>query len=212
MKKTFLLFAIATFTFTQLTSVFAQESKKTYLAPEYKLGIGTLLYGNSGFAFSNELSLTVFKGFELGTSFVFGSTMPSGRVLAWYKDNDYSTSTVVIANSDIDFYNERSMYSISLMGYLRPLDFFKSSSLKNHSFKIGGGYGYHHQTITGVSIANGISKLENLQVDIKSNFYPSFSVQYQYCINNKWIVGTEYLLFNPDGYGALNLLLGVRLW
>ncbi len=211
MKKTILLFAIIACAITISTSVSAQKAVKSDLIPEYKLGVGTLLYGNSGFAFSNEFSIPVIKGFELGTYFIFGSTMPTGRTVGYYFDDVNSTTTTVMANSDLEIYNERSMYSINLMGYLRPLDFFKSTALKNHSIKIGGGYGFHHQTITGIKITNGITKLESLKVDIQSEFTPCFSLQYEYCIKNKWIVGTEYILFNPDGYGALNLLLGIRL-
>jgi len=211
MRKTILLFAIVACAVTNSTFIFAQKTEKTNFIPEYKLGVGTLLYGNSGFAFSNELSVPVIKGFELGTYFIFGSTMPAGRTLGYYFDDQNSTTTTVMANSDLEIYNERSMYSINLMGYLRPFDFFKSTALKNHSIKIGGGYGFHHQTITGIKITNGITKLEGLKVDIQSEFTPCFSLQYEYCIKNKWIVGAEYNLFNPDGYGALNLLLGIRL-
>jgi len=205
MRKLIYILSVA-FSFT----LFAQKQERRFFVPEYKVGVGTLLNGNPGFAFSNELSMPIVKGFELATSFSFGSTMPEGRVIGWYSEDEQYISTLFTSDRDIEFYNEHSMYGINLQGYIRPFDFFKTAALANHNLKIGGGIGYHHQTISGLTYLTG-GLTRKIQLDIKSGFEPTVTFQYQYCFRNKWIIGAEYCLINTDGYDALKLLLGIKL-
>jgi len=191
-------------------TLYSQKHNNKFFAPEYKVGVGTLLNGNPGFAFSNELSMPIVKGFELATSFSFGSTMPSGRVIGWYEEDNRYISTLFTSDRDVEFYNEHSMYGINFQGYIRPFDFFKSAALANHNLKIGGGIGYHHQTISGLTYLTG-GLTRKIQLDIQSGFEPTVTFQYQYCFRNKWILGAEYCLVNTDGYDALKLLLGIKL-
>jgi len=193
------------------TSIYSQHStERKFFAPEYKVGVGTLLNGNPGYAFSNEISMPIVKGFELAASFSFGSTMPEGRVLGWYSEDDRFISTLFTSDRDVEFNNEHSMYSVNLQGYIRPFDFLKSTALANHHLKFGGGIGYHHQTISGLTYQNG-GLLRKIQLDIQSGLVPTVTFQYQYTIRNKWIVGAEYTLINSDGYDALKLLIGIKL-
>lgn len=192
-------------------ATFAQKSAHSVFQPEYKVGVGYLLYGDPGFAFTNEFSVPVFKGFDLAASFIYGSDMPMGRQYAEYKETDTEIMTILMSETDSKFYNNRSMYSINLLGYICPLRFTNNSSLQKHSIKVGGGIGFHHQTITGIVSSNNGSTLQNLKVDVQSEIVGVVNVQYQYCIAKKWLIGAEYSLFNQDGYGALNLLLGVKL-
>ena len=77
-------------------------------------------------------------------------------------------------------------------------------------FKIGGGIGYHLQTISGLTYLTG-GLTRKIQLDIQSGLEPTVTFQYQYCFRNKWIIGAEYTLINTDGYDAVKLLLGIRL-
>ena len=210
MRKPNLLFAIAALLLLFSTLAFGQKSERKIFAPEYKVGVGTLLNGNPGFAFSNELSMPIVKGFELAASFSFGSTMPEGRILGWYSEDERYISTLFTSDRDVEFFNEHSMYGINLQGYIRPFDFLKSTALANHQLKIGGGIGYHHQTISGLTYQNG-GLIRKIQLDIQSGLEPTVTFQYQYTIRNKWIVGAEYSLVNTDGYDALKLFLGIKL-
>jgi hypothetical protein len=85
-----------------------------------------------------------------------------------------------------------------------------STALANHCLKIGGGIGYHHQTISGLTYLTG-GLTRKIQLDIQSGLEPTVTFQYQYCFRNKWIIGAEYTLINTDGYDAVKLLLGIRL-
>ncbi|MFZ4582570.1 MAG: hypothetical protein ACOYM7_07960 [Paludibacter sp.] len=210
MRKKNLLVTITALLLLFSTLAFGQKAERKIFAPEYKVGIGTLLNGNPGFAFSNELSMPTIKGFELAASFSFGSTMPDGRVLGWYSEDNLYITTSFTSDRDVEFYNERSMYGINLQGYIRPFDFLKSTALANHHLKVGGGIGYHHQTISGLTYQNG-GLIRKIQLDIQSGLEPIVSFQYQYCFRNKWIIGAEYSLVNTDGYDALKLLLGIKL-
>jgi hypothetical protein len=210
MRKKNLLVAIAALLLLFSTLAFGQKAERKFFAPEYKVGVGTLLNGNPGFSFSNELSMPIVKGFELAASFSFGSTMPEGRVLGWYSEEEQYISTLFISDKDVEFFKERSMYGINLLGYIRPFDYLKSTALANHHLKIGGGIGYHHQTISGLTYLDG-GLIRKIQLDIESGLEPTVTFQYQYCFRNKWIIGAEYSLVNTDGYDALKLLLGIKL-
>jgi hypothetical protein len=136
--------------------------------------------------------------------------MPEGRVLGWYSEEEQYISTLFISDKDVEFFKERSMYGINLLGYIRPFDYLKSTALANHHLKIGGGIGYHHQTISGLTYLDG-GLIRKIQLDIESGLEPTVTFQYQYCFRNKWIIGAEYSLVNTDGYDALKLLLGIKL-
>ena len=209
-RKPNLLVAIAALSLLISTVVFGQKNERKVFAPEFKIGVGSLLNGNPGFAFSNELSMPIVKGFELAASFSFGSTMPSGRVTGWYEEDNWYISTLFTSDRYVEFYNEHSMYGINLQGYIRHFDLLKSTALANHCLKIGGGIGYHHQTISGLTYLTG-GLTRKIQLDIQSGLEPTVTFQYQYCFRNKWIIGAEYTLINTDGYDAVKLLLGIRL-
>ena len=208
MRKNIILFVIL------LTAMFVKSQTESYNnSVFYKAGIGAVVIDNEGFVFSNELSIPLFKGFEIAPSFSYCSTLPFGYSFASYSDLESSTDPVILIPSpqNVSYYHEYSIYSFDAHIYFRPFDFLKSPILKNHILKIGGGLGFKHITNLAMETSSNIPNLIYLSQHIDSGIEANAAIQYNYIIKNKYMVGCDFVVAGYDGATFLRFLLGVKL-
>ena len=198
-------------------SIIAQSGKNNQ-SVFYKAGAGIVIIENTGYSFTNELSLPFIKGVEIAPSITFASTLPGEYSYAMY--NNYTQQDYISIGkpdfplNDVSCSFAYMLSSFDLNVYIKPLDFIKTAQNKNHIIKIGGGMGFKHYTQLGMETVGLREKLMVMWQKINNSVGPNMGIQYNYIIHDKWLIGADFMICTFDGGNpstSLRLIMGIKL-